>query len=152
MGGAPIAFGQTSVTVSVQTSPYPPGKLSVSVFEDDFPLNGEQDSGGGIDVLATNEPGLGGFNLELVDQAGRFGDVTGQMTYDMFNQPLSNSLAGQVDASTGLDACPISQQDTTQPGITGQIVTCPKYESDGKTLSPLAGQLSWRSLCRDFSA
>ncbi len=25
-------------------------------------------------------------------------------------------------------------------GITGMIVTCPKYESDGKTLSPLAGQ------------
>ena len=25
-------------------------------------------------------------------------------------------------------------------GITGMIVTCPKYEADGKTLSPLAGQ------------
>ena len=25
-------------------------------------------------------------------------------------------------------------------GITGMVVTCPKYESDGKTLSPLAGQ------------
>ena len=65
------------------------------------------------------------------------------MTYDMFNEPLSNSLAGQKDAATGLDACPISKQDTndpTQTGITGQIVTCPKYESDGKTLSPLAGQ------------
>jgi hypothetical protein len=150
MGGAPILFPATNtkVTVLVQPGPFPPGKLSVSVFEDDFPLNGEQDSGGGVDVLATNEPGLGGFNLELVDQAGRFGDVTGQMTYDMFNQPLSNSLAGQKDAATGLDACPISPQvtsnslkgDGTQQGITGQIVTCPKYESDGKTLSPLAGQ------------
>jgi hypothetical protein len=150
MGGAPILFPATNtkVTVLVQPGPFPPGKLSVSVFEDDFPLNGEQDSGGGVDVLATNEPGLGGFNLELVDQAGRFGDVTGQMTYDTFNQPLSNSLAGQKDAATGLDACPISPQvtknaltgDGTQQGITGQIVTCPKYESDGKTLSPLAGQ------------
>ncbi len=145
MGGAPILFPQPNakVTVLVQPGPLPPGKLSVAVFEDDFPLNGEWDAGGGVDVLATNEPGLGGFNLELVDQAGRFGDVTGQMTYDMFNQPLSNSLAGQKDAATGLDACPISSQDTndpTQTGITGQIVTCPKYESDGKTLSPLAGQ------------
>ena len=156
MGGAPIPFACSPssstacsptasfapVTVSVQPAPFPPGKLSVNVFEDDFPLNGEQDAGGGVDVLATNEPGLGGFNLELVDQAGRFGDVTGQMTYDMFNQPLSNSLAGQIDAATGLDACPISKQDTAagQTGITGQIVTCPKYESDGKTLSPLAGQ------------
>jgi hypothetical protein len=121
MGGAPITFGQTAVTVLVQAGPFPPGKLSVNVFEDDFPLNGEQDSGGGVDVLATNEPGLGGFNLELVDDAGRFGDVTGQMTYDMFNQPLSNSLAGQIDAATGLDACPISKQDTAseQTGITG---------------------------------
>ena len=140
MGGAPISFGQTAVTVMVQADPFPPGKLSVAVFEDDFPLNGEQDAGGGIDVLATNEPGLGDFNLELVDQAGRFGDVTGQMTYDMFNMPLSNSLAGQKDAATGLDACPIAKQDTSQPGITGMIVTCPTYESDGKTLSPLAGQ------------
>src|SRR4029077_4246876 len=30
--------------------------------------------------------------------------------------------------------------DKTQTGITGTIVTCPKFESDGVTLSPLAGQ------------
>ena len=30
--------------------------------------------------------------------------------------------------------------DPTATGITGMIVTCPKYESDGMTLSPLAGQ------------
>jgi len=35
------------------------------VFEDDFPLNGEQDGGGGIDVLSPNEPGLGGFQITL---------------------------------------------------------------------------------------
>jgi hypothetical protein len=140
MGGAPIAAGQTAVTVLAQPSPYPPGKLSVFVFEDDFPLNGEQDAGGGVDVLATNEPGLGGFQIHLWDAMGGNGDFTGQMTYDMFNQPLTNSLAGTKDPVTGFDSCPISQQDLTQPGITGMIVTCPKYESDGKTLSPLAGQ------------
>ena len=100
------------MTILTQPSPYPPSKLSVQVFEDDFPLNGEQDAGGGIDVIATNEPGLGGFNIELVDQKGTFGDVTGQMTYDMFNQPLSNSLAGTIDPATGMDACPISTQVT----------------------------------------
>jgi Bacterial Ig domain/Abnormal spindle-like microcephaly-assoc'd, ASPM-SPD-2-Hydin len=166
MGGAPIPAACTPVppattctgapapvTVLVQPGPFPPGKLSVNVFEDDFPLNGEQDSGGGIDVLATNEPGLGGFNIVLVDNAGRFGDVTGQMTYDMFNQPLSNALAGQKDAATGLDACPIAKQatsDPTQQGITGMIVTCPKYESDGKTLSPLAGQAVVNNLMPGF--
>jgi len=146
------------VTALVQPSPYPPSKLSVQVFEDDFPLNGEQDAGGGIDVIATNEPGLGGFNIELVDQKGTFGDVTGQMTYDMFNQPLSNSLAGTIDPATGMDSCPISTQvtanavagDGTQQGITGQIVTCPKFESDGKTVSPLAGEAVIANLMPGF--
>jgi hypothetical protein len=161
MGGAPIACVPVApavtctasgtfpaVTVLVQPNPFPPSKLSVFVFEDDFPLNGEQDGGGGIDVLSPNEPGLGGFNITLFDDAGGTGDATGQMTYDMFNMPLSNGLAGTVDPATGLDACPVSGSNqnkgfdgTTSPtGITGTIVTCPKYEKDGKTLSPLAGQ------------
>src|ERR1700751_870089 len=73
----------------------------------------------------------------------------------MFNMPLSNALAGTKDPVTGLDACPISTSATpaintntglydpktaSQTGITGMIVTCPKSEADGKTLSPLAGQ------------
>jgi hypothetical protein len=149
MGGAPISPGQNSVTVLTQPSPYPPGKLSVFVFEDDFPLNGEQDGGGGIDVLSPNEPGLGGFQIHLWDAMGGNGDFTGQMTYDMFNQPLTNSLAGTKDPNNGNDACPITSNplnggngttDPTATGITGMVVTCPKYESDGKTLSPLAGQ------------
>jgi hypothetical protein len=105
MAGGPVvppcAVGTTScatpfapVTVLTQPAPYPPGKLSVFVFEDDFPLNGEQDGGGGIDVLSPQEPGLGGFQLHLWDAMGGNGDFTGQMTYDMFNQPLTNGLAG----------------------------------------------------------
>ena len=160
MGGAPIAAGQTAVTVLAQPTPFPPGKLSVFVFEDDFPLNGEHDAGGGIDVLATNEPGLGSFQITLFDDAGGTGDATGTPTYDMFNQPLRNSLAGTIDPITQLDACPVVVNprtgmvddpkfppnsghqipDVTQLGITGMIVTCPNFESDGQTLSPLAGQ------------
>jgi hypothetical protein len=162
MGGAPIACTPATGTVactattgtftpvtvySVQT-PLPPAKLAVFVFEDDFPLNGEHDGGGGIDVLSPVEPGLGGFNIKLFDDAGGTGDATGQMSYDMFNYPLSNSLAGTIDPATGLDACPISPMitnnvlngDASQKGITGEIVTCPKYESDNATLSPIAGQ------------
>src|SRR5205814_3345623 len=89
-----------------------------------------------------------GFQITLFDDAGGTGDATGQPTYDMFNMPLTNSLAGTIDPTTGLDACPISTQvtqntqsgDGSQAGIVGMIVTCPKYESDGVTLSPLAGQ------------
>src|SRR5438105_2306890 len=146
------------LTVLTQPDPFPPSKLSVFIFQDDFPLNGEQDGGGGIDVLSQNEPGLGGFNLTLFDDAGGTGDATGQMTYDMFNQPLVNSLAGPIHPATGLDAGPISKisrvgpqfdangnpiagtLDPTQLGITGTLLTCPKFESDGSTLSPLAGQ------------
>src|SRR5438445_5239848 len=154
MGGAPIAalpagitsYASAPLTVYAQPNPFPPSKLSVFVFEADFPLNGEQDGGGGIDVLSPNEPGLGQFNIVLMDDAGGTGDATGQMTYDMFNMPLSNSLSGQIDPSTGKDACPISAgarqtgSGASPTGITGMIVTCPKYESDGTTLSPLAGQ------------
>jgi len=153
MGGAPIGIDpnthvqQTAVTVYSQPSPYPTGKLSVFVFEDDFPLNGEQDGGGGTgSVDSNNEPGLGGFQIHLWDAFGGNGDFTGQMGFDMFNQPLSNSLAGTLDPTNGNDACPVSTNprqgtnDPTQTGITGFIVTCPRYESDGKTPSPLAGQ------------
>ena len=153
MGGAPIACVPAagsatctattgafpaSVTVLVQPNPFPPSKLSVFVFEDDFPLNGEQDGGGGVDVLSPQEPGLGGFNITLFDDAGGTGDATGQMTYDMFNMPLSNGLAGTIDPTP--DSMPARFRDanqnrgfdgTTSPtGITGTIVTCPKYEAD----------------------
>jgi hypothetical protein len=166
MGGAPIpaacapvapattcSAAFQPVTVLTQASPYQPAKLSVFVFEDDFPLNGEQDAGGGVDILAPNEPGLGGFNIQLWDPMAGNGDFTGQMTYDMFNQPLSNSLDGTIDPITGLDACPITKLGlTSQSGITGTIVTCPKYEADstgstaGFVLSPLAGQVVLNNL------
>ena len=149
MGGAPVTFpagasatsSPNPVTVLVEQDPFPPAKLTVNVYEDDFPLNGEQDSGGGVDILATNEPSIGDFNIVLWDDMGGNGDVTGQMTYDMFNQPLSNSLDGTIDPVTGANACPITQQGTTSPtGITGMITVCPQFESDKTTLSPLAGQ------------
>ena len=160
MGGAPIPAACkpvppattctgtfAPVNVLVQPSPLPPSKLSVFVFEDDFPLNGEHDAGGGVDALSPQEPGLGGFQIHLWDAMGGAGDFTGQMSYDMFNQPLTNSLDGTIDPATGFNACPISKAAAASgsggaavSGITGMIVTCPNYESDGKTLSPLGGQ------------
>ncbi len=164
MGGAPIAAlcspapcttgsyaAAPPVTVLTQPSPYQTAKLSVFVFEDDFPLNGEHDSGGGTGAVnSNNEPGLGQFQIHLWDAMGGNGDFTGQMSYDMFNQPLTNSLAGTIDPVTGVDACPISVSpltsgagttDPTASGITGMIVTCPEFENNAAhTPSPLAGQ------------
>ncbi|KVM97470.1 choice-of-anchor Q domain-containing protein [Burkholderia diffusa] len=152
MGGATISPAQIAAAKAGQTgsgqagqlnvllteTPYQTAKLSVFVFEDDAPLNGEVDVSGGTDAFGTaREPGLGGFEIKLWDDAGGTGDPTGQMSYDMFNMPLSNSLQGTIDPSTGLNACPIS---SATDGLVGMIPTCPKYESDGKTLSPLVGQ------------
>jgi hypothetical protein len=154
---ASTTFAFAPVTVKVGPTPFPTSKLSVIVFEDDFPLNGEQDGGGGNGTIAPLEPGLGGFEIILWDTFGGVGDFTGQDTHDMFNQPLSNALAGTIDPSTGLDSCPVAAQvtsnvlsgDGSQAGITGRIVTCPKYESDGVTLSPLAGQALIANLMPD---
>jgi hypothetical protein len=147
MGGAQIAPGQTDVTVLVNPEEQPPARVSVFVFEDDHPLNGEHDASGGIDSLSPNEPGLGGFNITIIDLVGGTGDSAGQLTYDEFGQPLSNALAGTIDPITKRDACPITANPTTgfdgaesATGITGVIPVCPKYEADGTTLSPMAGQ------------
>jgi hypothetical protein len=162
MGGAELVYDSTagawkSVNVIVEPAPLPTATVTAFVFEDDFPLNGEQDAGGGVDVLAPNEPGLGGFQVYIYDNVGQFGDAVGQMTYDMFNMPLSNALAGTIDPATGFDACPISPNArkgvdgvTSETGITGMLVTCPYFESDGKTASPLAGQVVVRNLPPGF--
>ncbi len=148
MGGAPISSAQvaaglaTTINVNLQQTPLQTASITVFVFQDDWPLNGEHDAGGGVDVLSPQEAGLGGFELKILDQAGGFGDSTGQATYDMFNMPLSNGLAGMIDPVTGFNACPITKRTD---GLVGMIPTCPKYE-DGKdingnpVLSPLAGQ------------
>ncbi len=128
MGGAQLAPGQLAANVVLQQTPLPTAKITVFVFEDDTPLNGENDAGGGVNVLAPNEPGLGGFEVKLFDQAGGLGDATGQITYDMFNQPVSNALAGMKDAISGFDACAIST--TSTDGLVGMIPTCPTYEYD----------------------
>jgi hypothetical protein len=157
MGGAQISFNATTnswnvVNVIVEPMDLPPAKVTVFVFEDDFPLNGEHDANGGVDTLAPLEAGLGGFNITLFDDVGGSGDAAGQMTYDMSGQPLANALAGTKDPTNGNDACPISKDPLTgldpdtgatvtgDSGITGVIPVCPTYESDGSTLSPLAGQ------------
>jgi len=55
----------------------------------------------------------------------------------MFNQPVSNALAGTLDPFTGQDACPITARTS---GMVGMIPTCPHFEADGVTESPLEGQ------------
>ena len=71
MGGAPISAGQTAVKIYTQPSPYPTAKLTVFVFEDDFPLNGEHDAGGGLDSSwpRTSPAWVGSKSRSLTTQA-----------------------------------------------------------------------------------
>lgn len=136
----------TPLVVNLQPNPLQTATLTIFVFEDDAPLNGEHDAGGN-----NREPGLGQFQVELWDDAGASGDATGQMEHDIFNEPLSNSLNGTIDPLTGHNACPIaptaadSNRNPNQVAL-GRIVVCPQYEDDGSTPSPLVGEAVVRNL------
>ena len=157
MGGAQISGATvlangatpTQVNIKLNRTPLPTAQIAVFVFQDDYPLNGENDASGvATSGPAPNEAGLDSFNIVLFDQAGGLGDNTGQPTYDMFNQPLTNSLAGTIDPLTGKNACPLTKR---ADNLIGMIPVCPKYE-DGvdalgqPILSPLAGQAIIKNL------
>ncbi|MEA3151398.1 MAG: hypothetical protein QOD56_2337, partial [Gammaproteobacteria bacterium] len=122
MGGVSIAKAQTAATVFVPRNALPPAQISVIVFEDNNPTNGGADD---------NEPGLGGFTINIFDTRGSSGDPAGQMTYDLSGMPLTNSLANQKDSATHVNLCPISAPS-------GTIITCPANDSSGQP-STLAG-------------
>jgi hypothetical protein len=147
-GGAGSVAGSANnpLVIPVEPNPLLTAQLTIFVFEDDAPLNGEHDVGGN-----NNEPALGGFQVELWDEMAQSGDFTGQMTYDIFNMPLSNSLNGTIDPLTGRNACPVgatgpdSQHNPNQVA-SGMIIVCPQYEDDGVTPSPLAGNALVKNL------
>ena len=100
MGGAEVKFVNSAwqpVTIKPQNNPLPSAQMSIYIYEDSEPTNGQNE--------ATELP-LGGFNIILLDSAGRTGDVAGQNTYDVFNQPLNNYLLGRP-------GCPDTQNFTT---------------------------------------
>ena len=136
----------TPLNIAVEPNPLQTATLTIFVFQDDYPLNGEPDTGGN-----NNEQGLGGFQVELWDEMSQAGDFTGQMTYDIFNMPLSNSLNGTIDPLTGRNACPVAATAPDNAGnpnqvAAGMIIVCPQYEDDGVTPSPLAGNAVVKNL------
>ncbi len=90
MGAAPVAPGQTAVTVYVNKFPVPAAQLSVLVFNDSQPLNGAPD--------LPAEQGLAGFFVELVEAGGTYGMSGGQVTQDAYGNPLGTTYdaAGNV--------------------------------------------------------
>ena len=124
MGGASIAPAQANVTVLVEPNPLKTAQISVYVFEDNNPTNGDIDD---------PEPGLGGFQIIINDVAGKTGDPIGQTDYDAFNMPLTNSLLGTP-------GCPYpTTANANGSTAIGMVLTCPSG-------SPLAGQALIKNL------
>ncbi len=113
IGGAAIAAGQLAATVKLEPNPLRPAALSIYIFEDNSPTNNDYDA---------NEVGLGGFSVIVNDVAGRSGDPVGQITYDAFNMPLTNSLLGVQGCPNETPAAAASAQQTNLVGV---VYTCP---------------------------
>ncbi len=84
MGGARVPVGASQVNVVLQTGLVPTAQITVHVFHDNHPLNGQYDTNranltnGNLD---TTEDGLGGFSVIVAD-------IAGQQIQDAFGNPL----------------------------------------------------------------
>ena len=103
-----------------------PAQLSVYIYEDNAPTNGQND---------LNETGLGGFNIILFDPAGRTGDPAGQQTYDAFNMPLSNALLGRPGCPDIKNAKTNGTATSATGNLVGVIYTCPNDPNEGTRAS-----------------
>lgn len=89
LGGAPVAAGQTSVTVKVHSTPVPTAQIWVLAFEDNSPVNAAPDQPG--------EPGLPGFTVHLYDTIG------GRVSQDAFGNPLGTTYQQNPDGTFVID-------------------------------------------------
>ncbi|PLY16446.1 MAG: hypothetical protein C0631_03850, partial [Sedimenticola sp.] len=90
LGGAPIAPGQTDVTVYVNKNPITTAQIVIQVFEDLAPINNVWDQG---------EQPLEGFKVILEDAGGRYGASAGVQSLDVYGNPLCTTYLpnGDVD-------------------------------------------------------
>jgi len=148
MGGAEFAFDPSTssyppVTVTSNAYPWVPAQLSVYIYEDNGPVNGQND---------LNENGLGGFNIILVDAAGRSGDPAGQQTYDASGMPLSNWLLGRPGCPDDENVKTNGTAISTTGNIVGAIYTCPNDPNAGtSTADPAKYALAGHALIRNLT-
>ena len=147
MGGAEIrpagASGWAPVNIKLQSTPLTTAQLSVYIYEDSLPTNGQNE---------LEEHPLGGFNVILFDPAGRTGDPAGQQTYDAFNMPLSNALLGQP-------GCPDDQNQRTNGtgtsatgNMVGVVYTCPNDPNEGtRRANPAKYALAGHALIKNLT-
>jgi Bacterial Ig domain/Bacterial cadherin-like domain len=146
MGGAEVTplpgGGWAPVQITLQASPLVTAQLSIYVYEDNSPTNGQDEPA---------EPPLGGFNIVLFDPAGRTGDPAGQQTYDAFNMPLSNALLGRPGCPDDQNTRTNGNGGSTDGHLVGAVYTCPNDPNAGTpranpTRYALAGQALIKNL------
>ena len=95
IGGAPVADGQGTVTVTVNKLPLPTAQITVFVFEDNHPINNAPEP--------PVERGLEGFTVVIADAAGRYGIPGGQQMMDAFANMIGTTYQKNPDGSFKLD-------------------------------------------------
>jgi len=119
IGGAPVAAGQSMVTVTVNPQPIPTAQISVFVFEDNYPINNAPD--------LPEEHGLEGFSIVIADAGGRYGIAGGQMMMDAFGNMLGTTY--QKDAQGNFI---FNEDGTPKVAVMGDGVI--KTDAAGKAL------------------
>ena len=138
IGGARILPNANAVKVQVNKTPLPTAQISIFVFEDNSPTNGAVDG---------NETGLGGFQITLEDAGGRYGVSGGQMSQDVYGNPLKNSLdcfGGATPPEGIIVSCPDTQANRNS-GLVGEVLIKDLYQAKYGviTTSPLGDTNKW---------
>lgn len=119
MGGAPLAAGQSSVTIVVNKTPVPTAQISVFVFNDNQPINGTPD--------LPQELGLAGFSITLKEAGGTYGASGGQVTQDAFGNPIGTSYQTCTAA------------DVASSSFTCTVAGNPRLNADGTGIVAVIG-------------
>ena len=83
MGGAPVAPGQTTVTVTVNRRPFPPRRFRSSPSTTTSPST--------MRPTCRRKQGLAGFSVCCSRTGGTYGTSGGQVTQDAFGNPLGTT-------------------------------------------------------------
>jgi hypothetical protein len=136
MGGAPVAVGQTDVTIVVNRTPIPTAQISVFVFNDNQPING-------IPNLP-QELGLAGFRIILKEAGGTYGQSGGEVTQDAFGNQIGTTyeqdsancdVGHPYSAATGFCLDAAGQPQVLTPG-SGYLASGPDGVVQIKNLAP----------------
>jgi large repetitive protein len=96
MGGAQVAAGQNSVTVTVNKLPIPTAQITVFAFNDNSPVNGMPD--------LPQEQGLADFTVTLVEAGGTYGASGGTVSVDAFGRPLGTTYVQDANGIFATDS------------------------------------------------